>query len=151
ARMRFDEFGDRLGVDEWNVTAEDDHGRGGINVLRGGSYGAAGAIGLWLYGKLYLLRQDLSQRMRGRVHHDDAIGTGSQCGPYGPHHHRNATQVMQHLGRGRAHTRALSCGEDQEGRGGGHRQTVGGMEKTCSQTRESPALGPLAWIAPSVP
>ncbi len=120
ARVSFDQVADRLSADQGDVAAEDHDGRIGVDLLGGRAHGAAGAVGLGLHGQLDSVGQDCRERAGGRVHHDDALGAGGQSRAHRPQHHRNAAQVVQHLGRGRAHARALPGGKDQDG-GGGHR------------------------------
>ena len=121
--VRVHELGDRLGAHERNVAAEDDHR--GVRVSRverreARHHRAAGPVRLGLHREPHSLRQDARQCTLGRIDDDDPPGAGGERGAHGPQHHRDATQLVQHLGRARTHPRAPARGKDHDRRSRSH-------------------------------
>jgi hypothetical protein len=122
ALVRGDELADRLGAHQRHVAAEDHDGRViGLPVQRGQPRGggAAGAVGDLLHGYGHAIGQHRLERARGRVDHDDPLRARRQRRAHGPEDHRQAADLVQRLGRARAHACALAGGEYQYA-GGGH-------------------------------
>ena len=120
ADMRGEQRIERSGGDERHVAREDDDGRVGGEVVRGSGDGAGGPVRLRLDrdDDVVLAGEMLCERA-GRAVDDHDAAAGLPRGHDGPVDERAAAQVVQHLGRGRAHARALACGEHDEG-GDGH-------------------------------
>ncbi len=115
--VRLYELGDRVGADERNVAAEHDRRRAGLDQIGGRAHRPAGPVRALLHGQLDSLGQHVGKRPRRRIDHHDAPRAGRERGAHRPQHHRDAAQLVQNLRRGRAHTRTLACGQDQDGRG----------------------------------
>ena len=74
---------------------------------------AAGSIGRGLCDGLRAVGQDRGEIVLRRDDHADAIGARLAGGDHGPGDHRTPADLVQDLGHGRAHPRALPSGHDQ--------------------------------------
>ena len=114
-RVSLDEVGERLGGDQRNVAVEDEHGR--VAQVRGrGLHGAAGPVGLGLDRELHAVGQVALERPLRPVDDHDLARPGGQRRGHRPRDHGLPAEVVQDLGRARAHAGALAGGEDDDGR-----------------------------------
>ena len=141
-RVGVGELADCGGRDKGDVAGEDDHGAIAVDVLRGGQHRVTGAARLGLHGELDAVGQPALERPVGTADDDDLVGVRPAGGGDRPRDHRTAAEVVQHLGRSRAHPGPLSGGEDHDGRVGlahGGMVLVGdgssGSRPACSRAR----------------
>ncbi len=110
-----DEPGDGPSIDERDIAAENHDGVLTVEQVDRGAYGAAGPVGDGLDDQLDPRGQHGLKRPGGSVDDYDLAGPGLQRGLHGPEQHRPPAQLVQDLGRRRAHAGSLAGGEDQDG------------------------------------
>ncbi len=117
--MGLDQLGDRLGADERDIAAEDQHRGPGIETLPQlpdrVPDGPARPVGALLDGELDPGGKHALGRPLARVDDDDPSGARLESGHHRPEDHRAPADLVQDLGGARAHPRTSAGGEDQNG------------------------------------